>query len=162
MATSFNLPNNIFYNIVEKNPEFFDYYGLSPAKSMELAQARADTCLIEAATELALAHDVEIDFTDYDQFLREFAEDLTNGEIFLLANLQFQRFLFRDFSSLQARAERFTSAEQNVFSPANDRKTFIQMYETVKQQNDSLICAYFSRDRLSGKQKELSYAEDDS
>lgn len=157
MATSFDSVNNVFYNFVEEDDGFFDYYGLSRQDSITLAQQRADVCLVEAAVKLSLEIQADINFSDYDYEEREFAADFTREEIYLLARLQYEAYLFRDVSKLRANAMRFTSAEQTLFSPANDRKTFMAMYNQVCDENNALIDRYVAKDRLSGAPKELTY-----
>lgn len=157
MATSFDSVNEVFYNFVEEDSGFFNYYGLTPEDSVALAQQRADLCLVEAAVKLSLEIQADIDFADYDSELRTFAADLTREEIYLLARLQYESYLFRDVAKLRANAMRFTSAEQTVFSPANDRRTFMEMYREICNKNYTLIDRYTSKDRLSGAAKELSY-----
>lgn len=157
MATSFDSINAIFYNFIEEDDNFFDYYGLSREESIALAQQRADVCLVEAAVKLSLEIQADIDFTDYDCDLREFVADFTREEIYLLARLQYEAYLSRDVAKLRANAMRFTSAEQTVFSPANDRKTFMAMYSQVRDENQALIDKYAAKDRMSGTAKELTY-----
>lgn len=157
MATSFDSVNTVFYNFIEEDDSFFDYYGLSRIDSIALAQQRADVCLVEAAVKLSLEIQADIDFTDYDYEQRTFAADLTREEKYLLARLQYEAYLSRDVSKLRANAMRFTSAEQTVFSPANDRKTFMAMYTQVCDENQALIDKYVAKDRLSGAPKELTY-----
>lgn len=157
MATSFDAVNNIFYDLVEADCDFFHYYGLSPSESKLLAQQRADSCLTQAATKLSAENATDIDFSDFDTERREFAADLTVAEIDLLAHLQYERYLYRDFATLRANATRFTSSEQTVFSPANDRKTFLAMFEAVRSYNMNAVNRYIGRDRITGQRKFPNY-----
>lgn len=161
MATSFDNINTIFYAFVEEDNTFFNYYGIDQEDAEALAQQRADSCLMEAATKLSLLVQTDIDFTDFDRCKREFAADLTRAEEYLLASLQYEEYLFRDIAKLRANATKFTAAEQTVFSPANERKSFQLMYEFIVQKNEQLIDRYCARDRLSGLPKELSYESGD-
>ena len=160
MATPFDNMNAIFYNKIEEDSNFFNYYGLSTEQSEALAQQRADACLTEAAIKLSLLIDADIDFSDYDADLREFTEDFNKEEQYLLASLQYEEYLLRDIAKLRANAMRFTSAEQKVFSPANERKTFQDMYEFVCQKNEELVDRYCAKDRNSGVLKMLEYEAD--
>lgn len=157
MATSFDAINSIFYNFLEEDSSFFNYYGVSEYESEMLAQQRADACLTEAAMKLSLRIEADIDFCDFDTELREFGEDLTKEEIFLLASLQYEEYLFRDVAKLRANATRFTSAEQSVFSPANERRTFVEMYQLVVRENEELVDRYVAKDRITGIAKTLEY-----
>ena len=159
MPTPFDDVNVIFYDLVEKDHEFFDYYGLDPVQAMNLAEQRADSCLTQAATKLSIENETSINFSDFDMTERSFAADFTNDEKYLLARLQFQQYLFRDFSTLRAQSTMFTSAEQVVFSPANERKAFVNMYNMLCDENRNLVNAYLWKDRLSRSRKELTYEE---
>ena len=155
MATPFDDINAIFYNMIEEDGSFFDYYGIDQEDAELIAQQRADACLTEAAIKLSLRIQADIDFTDFDVCAREFAEDLTKNECYLLASLQYEEYLFRDIAKLRANAMHFTSAEQTVFSPANERKTFMDMYNLIVERNNHLIDRYCSKDRLTGAYQEL-------
>lgn len=155
MPTSFDEINTIFYDLVEEDEDFFNYYGISPVQSMNMAEARADSCLRAAALKVASENETDINFADFDTETREFAADLTPQEKNLLAHLQYERYLYRDFAGLRAQATRFTSAEQSVFSPANERKTFLQMYQALVEENRNSLNLYLCRDRLTGERKSL-------
>lgn len=159
MPTPFDEVNNIFYDLVEADPEFFDYYGIDASDSIQLAEMRADSCLMQAATKLALETNSDVNFSAFSAEERMFAADLTQEEKYLLARLQYQQYLYRDFATLRAQATRFTSAEQTVFSPANDRKTFLAMYESLRAENDNLINAYLWKDRATNSRKTLQYED---
>jgi len=159
MGTPFDEINTIFYNIIESDPDFFNYFGLNHVQSMNLAEQRADSCLVEAATDLAISNEADVDFSDFNFEERQFNFELNEKEKYLLARLQYQRYLYRDFATLRAQAMRFTSSEQEVFSPANDRKTFLNMYTAIKEENDILVSRYLEKDRNSGERKSLSYTD---
>lgn len=159
MPTPFDDINTIFYDLVEKDNTFFDYYGLSPVEAMNLAERRADSCLMQAATKLSIENATDADFTDFDAENRVFAEDFTYEEKYLLARLQYQQYLYRDFATLRAQSTLFTSAEQAVFSPANERKTFLSMYQVLADENANLVNAYLWKNRRSRTRRELTYED---
>lgn len=159
MPTPFDDVNVIFYDLVERDQEFFNYYGLEAVQAMNLAEQRADSCLTQAATKLSIDNETAIDFSDFSADDRVFAADFTNEEKYLLARLQYQQYLFRDFASLRAQSTLFTSAEQVVFSPANERKTFINMYNMLCEENRNMVNSYLWKDRLSRSRKQLTYEE---
>ena len=161
MATSFDEINQIFYNLIEEDSGFFNYYGLEVAEAEQLAEQRADAYLREAAVKLSLKIQADISFSSFDKTLRIFTEDFTEEEKYLLASLQYEQYLLRDIAKLRAYATRFTSAEQSVFSHANERRTFIEMYERLVQHNEELIDRYSARDRLTGAPKTLDYTSDE-
>lgn len=162
MATPFDTINTIFYNLIEEDSNFFNYYGLNEEDSELLARQRADACLTEAAVKLSLLIQADVDFSSFDETTREFNEDFTKEEQFILASLQYEEYLYRDIAKLRANAMRFTSAEQQVFSPANERRTFIDMYEHVVSRNSELIDRYCAKDRITGVAKTLEYDIDEN
>ena len=62
---------------------------------------------------------------------------------------------YRDLAGLHALATHFTSAEQSVFSPANERRTFLQMFQVISSENKDMLDRYLWRDRLTGERKAL-------
>lgn len=159
MPTPFDEINVIFYDMIEKDHDFFDYYGLSPVEAMNLAEARADSCLTQAATKLSIEYETDVNFSDFDTDERTFSAELNTEEKYLLARLQYQQYLHRDFATLRAQSTLFTSAEQMVFSPANERKTFVAMYSMLCDENRNLVNAYLWKDRNSRTRKALTYED---
>jgi len=45
----------------------------------------------------------------------------------------------------------------NVFSPANERATFISMYDQVRSESIRMLDDYASHDRVTGKLKTIDY-----
>lgn len=160
MATSFDLPETIFFNMVEKDSDFFDYFGLTPEQSMELARERADTCIEEAARVLSISYYADIDFSDFDSSVRTFNVVLTAEEIYIVARFAYEVYLSRDLAVLKVQTTHFTAAEQNIFSPAHERRTFVEMLDSVHQKNDELIMSYLTKDRLTGVRKTIPYDTD--
>ena len=78
-------------------------------------------------------------------------------EIDLLANLMYEGYLKRDVSKLRAFQHQYTPSDLQVFSPANDRKTFMAMYNTVVEENKVKLDRYMRKDRRTGQQKTIDY-----
>ena len=47
-----------------------------------------------------------------------------------------------------------------LFSPANERKTFLEMVNSKKKEVDILISNYRAVDRLTGKLKTINYDDE--
>ena len=161
MATPWQDITDKFFDMIEEDAGFFNYYNLSDGESMALALQRAQSMLKEAVTRISLECDSDIDFTDYHE--NEYGElyftaDLTQNEEQLLASLTYEAFLRRDIAKLRAFSHKYTPADLQVFSPANDRKTFMQMYDQLCQENRLLLDRYNSKDRLTGAMKQIDYA----
>lgn len=161
MATPWQNITDQFFDMIEENVDFFNYYNLSDGESMYLASQRARSMLKEAITRMSLECDSDIDFTDYyedESGEMYFTEDLTRTEEHLLASLTYEAFLRRDIAKLRAFSHKYTPTDLQVFSPANDRKTFMQMYADLCQENRLLLDRYKSKDRITGEMKQVDYA----
>ena len=65
-TTSFDLFYTRFFNKVEKDADFFDYYNHTEEESMEIAKQRAENYLIEAVDELKTKCETTVNFYDMD------------------------------------------------------------------------------------------------
>ena len=112
--------------------------------------------LRDAAIRIQMECDTDIDFTDtYTE-----GEGRKEKEYFtadLLANLMYEGYLKRDVSKLRAFQHQYTPSDLQVFSPANDRKTFMSMYNTVVEENKVKLDRYMRKDRRTGQQKTIDY-----
>ena len=125
---------------------------------MNLATDRATAFLREAAARLNLEVSNGINFLDWDLTKGEWNFVLTDTEKYLIACRQFEVYLARNVARLRAFTVNFTPTYLNVFSPANDRTSFMNMQNAVKQENASLIDNYKSKDRLTNSKLEIDYA----
>lgn len=164
MATPWSEINEIFFDMVEEDSGFFNYFNVNDTEAYALAVQRANSMLKEAINHLMRECECEIDLYDYyeDQTGEMFfTEDLTPTEINLLANLQYEAYLKRDVAKLRAFSHQYTPSDLQVFSPANDRKTFMEMYNVVCDENKLRIDRYKSKDRLTGENKMIDYTSYD-
>lgn len=164
--TAFSDIISAFYHYIEKDVDFFEYFNLDEDECMEVAGQRAGVLLEEAisylcrkliiesvfsSTELVHSEDWEDgqDSEDGDAHMA-FTETLTNTEINLLVKAMFLMYLQRDLTVLRTFHGVMTSSDLNMYSPANERKTFVAM---VQQYEDNLkveISEYQMVDRLTG------------
>jgi len=158
MSTTFEAIYEPFFYKIENDKDFFVYYNITSDEALTLAKQRAKSLLIEAVTELVFNCNPDIDFTNYDKTTETFFETLTNNEINLLVQLMFEKYLERDIAKLKAFKVRFTPSDLNMFSPANERTSFINMYNQVQYQSNVMISNYASRDRLTGADKIIDYS----
>lgn len=159
MSTPWNKIYEAFFNKIEKDGDFFAYYNVEPSEALDIAKTRAKGYLKESVAKLTLSCTPDIDFNNFDETLEIFYDDLTNIEIDLLANLMRENYYEKDLSLLKAFQLRFSPKDLNVFSPANERKTFMEMFNEVKRENRKLISQYVSRDRLTGKLKSINFSK---
>ena len=164
--TAFSDVINAFYHYIEKDVDFFDYFELDEEECMEVAGQRAGVLLEEAIsylcrkliienvfshTEMVQPEESEDDQEDEDNTgYMAFTETLTNTEINLLVKAMFLMYLQRDLTVLRTFHGVMTSSDLNMYSPANERKTFVAM---VQQYEDNLkveISEYQMFDRNTG------------
>lgn len=159
MSTSFDTIFTVFFDKIEKDSEFFNYYNLTNQQALDLAVERAESYLKESIVKLTLKCTPDIDFKDYNITTKLINVDLTTTEIDLLANLMFEMYMAKDIAKLKSRETNFTPKDLQVFSASQSRKSFMDMYNDVKKDNLILIADYASVDRLTGKKKTIAYEE---
>ena len=103
----------------------------------------------------------DTDFYDYDEELLQFNFKLTQREIGLLASLMYEVYFERDEALLKAFKIRMTPSDLNQFSPANERKSFEDMLQRIKDENTNKIAKYVSTDRNTGKRKMIDHSQYD-
>lgn len=148
-----------FFNRIEKDATFFSYYNLTEDEALEIAKSRTKNYLNEAITiwERNCTLDIEIVLDDE---LEEISADLTHNEINLVADLMYEVYISRDIVTLKSMVNALTSTDLKMLhSPANERKTFMDMYNTLKSNNEVAMSNYNGRDRLTGKRKVIDYAQ---
>jgi hypothetical protein len=158
MSTSFDTIFTVFFDKIQADSDFFSYYNLSNEEALELAKSRAEGYLIESIVRLTLKITPEIDFRDYNLTTKVIIADLNDIEIDLLANLMFEMYLAKDIARLKAYEVNFTPTDLQVFSPSQSRKSFMDMYKDIREENKVLLADYASYDRLTGKRKVIDYS----
>lgn len=153
MATDRALVRQAFYDRIESDNAFYQYYGdLEESEIQEIADERANTYIKEAIT--LLRRKCELDLTlAVNETTDDFEEDLTDEEIQLLGgDLAFEVYIARDIAKMKTRINTFTSSDlKALHSPANERKSFMEMYAALRVENATKISDYAARDRLTGK-----------
>lgn len=166
MSTAWSDINNVFFDLIEEDAGFFHYYNATDEESYTLAVQRANSMLRDAAIRVSMECDSGTVFSDFYQDEESgemyFTADLNQSEIDLLANLQYEAYLKRDVAKLRVFSHQYTPSDLQVFSPANDRKTFMAMYEQIQEENKNRLDRYKSRDRMTGEVKAIDYSSYDT
>ena len=102
-----------------------------------------------------------VEMYNYDEELMEFNFELTQREIGLLASLMYEVYFERDEALLKAFKIRMTPSDLNQFSPANERASFENMLQRIKNENTNKIAKYVSTDRNTGKRKMIDHSQYD-
>lgn len=148
--TAFEDVKNAFYSYIENDVDFFDYFDLDEDECMEVAGQRADVLLKEATSYLSRKLIVENVYSTYSADEEGFTEMLTDSEINLLVKAMFLMYLQRDITKLRTFHGVMTSSDLNMYSPANERKTFIAMVQEYEAALKVEISEYQMRDRETG------------
>lgn len=150
-----------FFDKIEKDKDFFNYNNVSVEDALNIAKMRSQRYLKEALATISLKCTPSkcgksfADFNDEEQTLNY---DLTYTELDIIASMMYEKYLFREFSKLKAQANRFVTKEFNVFSPANERNSFVAMYQMIKRENEVMIDSYLSLDHSTGDMLILDYS----
>ena len=165
MSTPFSAVTAVFFDLIEEDSTFFKYYNATDEESYRLAVQRAEALLRDAAVRVMMECECDINFTEYQEDEdgnMQFVADLNAYETDLLANLMYEGYLKRDVSKLRAFSQQYTPTDLQAFSPANDRKTFMEMYSQICEENKVKLDRYKSKDRITGETKGIDYASYDT
>lgn len=158
MATDRALVRQAFFDRIESDNGFFQYYGdLDDSEIQAIADERANTYIKEAITLLRRKCELDLTFA-INETTDDFEEDLTDEEVQLIGgDLAFEVYIARDIAKMKTRINTFTSSDlKALHSPANERKSFMDMYAALRQENLAKISDYAARDRSTGKFKSVN------
>ena len=160
-TTSFDKITSRLLRKIEKDKDFFAYYNLSVSEVQSLVMEQATGYLYDAIDLLTSKCEPPVDMYNYDEELMQFNFELTQREIGLLASLMYEVYFERDEALLKAFKIRMTPSDLNQFSPANERKSFEDMLQRIKDENTNKIAKYVSTDRNTGKRKMIDHSQYD-
>ena len=160
-TTSFDKITSRLLRKIEKDKDFFEYYNLSVSEVQSLVMEQATGYLYDAIDLLTSKCEPPVDMYNYDEELMEFNFELTQREIGLLASLMYEVYFERDEALLKAFKVRMTPSDLNQFSPANERASFENMLQRIKNENTNKIAKYVSTDRKTGKRKMIDHSQYD-
>ena len=160
-TTSFDEVISRLLRKIEKDKDFFSYYNLSVSEVQSLVTEQATGYLYDAIDLLTSKCEPPVDMYNYDEELMEFNFELTQREIGLLASLMYEVYFERDEALLKAFKIRMTPSDLNQFSPANERASFENMLQRIKNENTNKIAKYVSTDRKTGKRKMIDHSQYD-
>lgn len=154
-----------FLDKIEQDRDFFGYYKLTEQESIDLIKLRCSKYYEEAIILFQLLTSIDHDFFKEVEYVDPntnetkliLQKDLTIVEIDLIANLMREIHYYRGYSRLKAMEIQFSPKDLNVFSPANERKTFMDMVEKIQQDNRVLFDLYNSKDRDTGTRKKIEF-----
>ena len=150
-----------FFDKIEKDKDFFSYNNVIVEDALKIAKMRSKRYLQEALSTISLKCTPDKcgkNFVDFDDEQEILNYDLTYTELDIVVSVMYEKYLFREFSKLKTQANRFITKDFNVFSPANERNSFVGMYQVIKGENEILIDNYLSIDHSTGNMLSLDYS----
>ena len=159
-TNDWNVIINAFMFKVQNSPEFFNYFNVEEEEALQLAIRRSRGYLIESLSRLtSQTSSSGVDWHDYDNQLDKFNFDITYEEVDLIANLMYEMFLVKDTAKLRVHAQLLTSQDiKSVYGVGHaERRSFMEMVDRIKHDNNVLIDSYASRDRLTGQRKSIEF-----
>lgn len=159
MSTLFEPIIYKFFKKIEKDSDFFCYYNVSFDEAMNIAKEQANNYLLEAIEKLTDECSPDVDFFDYDVTQQKFNFDITKKEQGLLSDIMREVYFDRDLCLLKAFKVAMTPSDLNQFSPASERKTFMDMLNEIKSENIRKISQYSSVNRITGQKKSIDYGK---
>ena len=159
-TTSFKKILKKFYDRIEKDADFFNYYNVDVEEAKEIAENRAKNYLCESLDELSCLSGLDVDFSDYNEDIEEINFKLVPKEIKLIVELMFLYYMKRDEALLHAMEINFTPSDLSVFSPANERASYKNFIIKLENNVDIKIDDYKNRDRKTNELKQfINYSQ---
>lgn len=157
--TAFSEIYDKFYELVETDSNFFQYFDLTENEVQDLVHDRAKSYLMESLSVITRNIEPEEDFSfdDYDSELEEFNSDLTFDEIDMLAHLMLEQHFKREFGKLKAFSAQDLPTSLQVFSPANERTSIRALVKDIHEENMTMLDNYMAKDRSTRKRKTIDY-----
>ena len=157
--TAFSDVYDKFYELVETDSNFFQYFDLTENEVRDLVHDRAKNYLMESLSVITRNIEPEEDFSfdDYDSELEEFNSDLTFDEIDMLAHLMLEQHFKREFGKLKAFSAQDLPTSLQVFSPANERTSIRALVKDIHEENMTMLDNYMAKDRSTRKRKTIDY-----
>lgn len=158
--TSFDTILSKFYDRIEKDEDFFNYYNVDINEAKSIAVQRATNYLIEVLDDLSAVGNLQVDFSDYDQEIRVINFRLVPKEISLIVEMMFLKYMKRDEALLHAMEINFTPSDLTVFSPANERTSYRNFIQALSDKVEIKIDDYKNRDRITNALKQtINYSK---
>lgn len=163
-STEFETILNKFYNRIEKDEDFFNYYNITTQEAENIAKQRAVNYLVESLDDLSTLGNLQVDFSDYDEEIEEINFELLPKEINLISEMMFLKYMKRDEALLHAMEINFTPSDLNVITPPTERTSYRNFIKELSEKIDRRIDDYKNRDRYTNALKQTinysDYSED--
>lgn len=148
--TKFEVVTTRFLDKIQKDKEFFNLSGLTDKEMLDIINKHLKSLLRDSISEMQRSKNAlqQVNFLDYDMIKETFNFELTDSEQDLLSSLMVIKYYDEAMVELKAK-QKYLGADINTFSPANERKTFIEMTDYKRKLFDKSFGTYNMVDRLN-------------
>lgn len=151
--TPYSLVCDSFLDKISSDTDFFKYDGLSAEETVEIINKRTlqlmISCLPNLQKEILTEH--EISFLNKDDDMEEFNFELNDYEINLLS----EKMVYEHYNQKKLKLSVFNkyigSGTMKVFSPAEERRSYLEFIENIKGHYLSVLEDYNIRVRGVGE-----------
>lgn len=156
MNTGYRVVFDRFIKKLKNDTEFFNYSNKTESQISDLVEEHL-VSLLGRAIDIIYDYGIpDFDFMDRDDVLQYFNGELTRQEIALLSDLMYFEYVSEDLNKLKAYGLVLRTSEINaLFSPANDRRTYLELINYIETKTINALINYLSRDRLTWKIKSI-------
>lgn len=157
MATPYSVPLKIFYHHIEQDRKFFNYFNLDDIQSIAIAKERALAYMEDALFLITIKCKPSVDFSNKNDITEQFNFDLNFIEKSLIPSIMYQYHLERDFDYIKLLDVNYTPTDLRVLDPSNARSTFLDIYKTICEHNESLLDLYKDADRSTNSYRTIDF-----
>ena len=149
--TSYDVVIERFMRKIKQDKDYFCINGVSEEEFVELLNRRSVELLDDAANEMQplISLRQNVNFLDKDDLLERFNFELTSIEIDILSDMMVCKYFDEELIKLKT-MQKYLGDDIKVFSPANERKTYLEMIDYKRDIFLSKIANYNTINRLSG------------
>ena len=153
MISDFDDVYEMFFDKLEADDEFFNYYGIDENEALKLAKERALSLLKSAVMDLNRRVEMEFDLSlNLEDGV--FTEEITDEEADILTEIMVLKYFERNLAKLKPKINTFSSSELTILhSPANERTSFINMLDAYREHVLNMVSHYSGKERFSSKKK---------
>jgi hypothetical protein len=141
-----------FERKIKKDISYFCYDGTTEDEQIKIINKRNSDLLDDAVNELQPKVSIQqkVDFINKDDTLEQFDFDLITTEEDLISDLMIIK-LFEEESIKLKELQKYLGNDIKTFSPAEERKTFMDMLEIKQNRFEVKLGNYNSINRETGK-----------
>jgi hypothetical protein len=156
MSTPYNVIFDKFIKKLKGDTQFFNHGQLTDEQINILVNDHLLSLLNRSIDKIYEYGNPDFNFHDKDDESQQFNKELVKQEISLLSEIMYFSYAEEDRNKLKVMGTRFRTSEVNVlFSPANDRKTYLEMIAELEASINNSISNYFSRNRTTWQMKSI-------